>query len=64
MLIDLTLKLPPCPVCGGTLEVVYNRFRQVVAVCHDCHSGLTIPDHAWRIAHAKAVSGLKQEKIG
>ena len=65
MLTDPTVNLPPCPVCAGTMEVVYSRFKQVVAVCTDCHAGLTVPDNAWRIARMKAVEDeLKPKKTG
>jgi hypothetical protein len=35
--------LPPCPICAGQLDIVYDRHGQIVAVCSDCHSGVTIP---------------------
>ena len=43
----------PCPICSGTMEVVYERPTQQVCVCVDCHSGLTIPATAWKIQKAK-----------
>ena len=43
---DPSMKLPACPVCGGKLEVVYSRYRQIVAVCAECRSSLTIPASA------------------
>ena len=42
-----------CPVCEGTMEVVYSRHKQQVVVCLDCHSGLTVPADAWNIARVK-----------
>lgn len=48
--------LPTCPICDGMLEVVFHRHGQMVAVCVDCHSGLTIP------AAAREVGRLKREK--
>ena len=45
-------ELPPCPncpICGGIMELVYDRFNQQVCVCVDCHSGLTIPTAAWEV---------------
>ena len=42
-----------CPICAGRMETVYNRNRQKVCVCVDCHSGLTVPDTAWEIARVK-----------
>jgi hypothetical protein len=46
-------ELPDCPVCFGRLDLVYDRFRQKVYVCVDCHVGLTIPDSAWDIVQQK-----------
>jgi ribosomal protein L34E len=45
--------LPACPVCGGNLVIAYDRYHQRVAVCEDCHSGLTIPGAAWAVAQLK-----------
>lgn len=42
-----------CPVCGGKMEVVYNRTQSKVCVCVDCHTGLTVPAAAWRVVRAK-----------
>jgi hypothetical protein len=42
-----------CPICGGPLEIVYNRFNQQVLVCKDCHSGLTVPSSAWEVLRLK-----------
>ena len=44
---------PHCPICGGTLEVVYDRFNQRVSVCRDCQSGLTVPSSAWEVLRLK-----------
>jgi hypothetical protein len=44
---------PDCPICGGDLEVVYDRSNQRVFVCKDCHSGLTVPQSAWEVARLK-----------
>ena len=38
------------------MAVVFHRYGQMVAVCVDCHSGLTIP------AAAREVGRLKREK--
>ena len=46
-------ELPDCPVCSGRLDLVYDRFRQKVYVCVDCHVGVTIPDSAWDIVQKK-----------
>lgn len=48
-----------CPVCGGKMEVVYNRTQSKVCVCVDCHTGLSVPAAAWRVARAKR--GPKEE---
>jgi ssDNA-binding Zn-finger/Zn-ribbon topoisomerase 1 len=45
--------LSACPICDGTMEIVYNRNNQQVIVCVDCHSGLTVPNTAWDIARVK-----------
>jgi hypothetical protein len=43
----------PCPICAGTMELVYDRPSQKVCVCVDCHSGLTIPATAWQVQKSK-----------
>jgi hypothetical protein len=45
--------IPPCPICGGKLEVAYDRYHQKVVVCVDCHVGVTIPGSAWTVARLK-----------
>jgi ssDNA-binding Zn-finger/Zn-ribbon topoisomerase 1 len=45
--------LSACPICDGTMEIVYTRNNQQVIVCTDCHSGLTVPSSAWDVARAK-----------
>ena len=45
--------LPPCPVCREHLQVVYDRNHQVVAVCVECHTSVTIPDSAWEVRYLK-----------
>jgi hypothetical protein len=45
--------LEVCPVCGGQMEVVYNRTQAKVCVCVDCHSGVTVPASAWQVVRAK-----------
>jgi hypothetical protein len=50
---ELKPTCPDCPICGGTLEIVYNRFNQQVSVCKDCHSGLTVPSSAWEVLRLK-----------
>lgn len=46
-------ELPDCPVCFGRLDLVYDRFKQRVYVCVDCHAGVTIPDTAWEVVRKK-----------
>jgi uncharacterized protein YbbK (DUF523 family) len=46
-------QIPPCPICGDVMEVVYSRLGENVAVCVGCQSGLTIPRKAWEIARVK-----------
>jgi hypothetical protein len=50
---DPTVFNTDCPICGGALELVYDRFNQRVSVCRDCHSGLTVPSSAWEVARLK-----------
>jgi hypothetical protein len=50
---DLSPSRPDCPICGGALEIVYNRFNQQVFVCKDCHSGVTVPSSAWEVLRLK-----------
>jgi uncharacterized protein YbaR (Trm112 family) len=45
--------LPACPVCSGRLDLVYDRFKQKVYVCVDCHVGLTVPESAWDVLRQK-----------
>jgi uncharacterized protein YbbK (DUF523 family) len=43
-------------MCGGKMEVVYQRNNQQVTVCEDCYSGLTVPSTAWEIVRIKRES--------
>jgi len=43
---DLPNAVFSCPICRGLMEVVYQRFGQIVVVCAECHTGLTIPKTA------------------
>ena len=45
--------LDTCPVCGGKLEMVYERPHQKVCACADCHTSITVPVVAWDIARVK-----------
>lgn len=42
-----------CPVCGGKMELVYDRRHISASVCVDCHTGITIPTDAWEVARVK-----------
>jgi hypothetical protein len=42
-----------CPVCGGKLDVVYERHHMTASVCEDCHTGISIPTSAWTVAKDK-----------
>jgi hypothetical protein len=44
---------PTCPICQGTMELVYDRLNQRVCVCTDCHSGVTVPISAMEVLKLK-----------
>ena len=50
---DLCDAVPFCPICGGKMELVYNRPNTKVCVCIDCHTGITVPASAWTVAMRK-----------
>lgn len=50
---DLCKVIPKCPLCGGIMELVYDRPNTKVCVCVDCHTGIHVPARAWAIASAK-----------
>ena len=52
---DLCDVIPICPLCGGRMELVYDRPNTKVGVCVDCHTGVTVPAQAWAIAHARGM---------
>jgi hypothetical protein len=58
------VEIPPCPICGGKLEVVYDRYHQHVAVCADCMTGLTIPAKAWAVRAQKRMQKKDFGKTG
>ena len=58
---DLEPACPGCPICGGTLELVYNRFNQQVSVCKDCQSGITVPSSAWEVLRLKREKKWKSQ---
>ena len=39
--------IPSCPVCGGRMELVYDRPKTHVCVCVDCQSTMHVPGRAW-----------------
>lgn len=45
--------IPTCPLCGGKMELVYDRPATKVCVCVDCHTSITVPVRAWDIAFAR-----------
>ncbi len=50
---DLCDVVPTCPLCGGRMELVYDRPNTKVCVCVDCHTGITVPAHAWDVARSR-----------
>ncbi len=40
-------------MCEGRMEIVYDRQTTTVAVCIDCHSGITVPRAARDVARLK-----------
>lgn len=46
---DLCEVIPTCPLCGGKMELVYDRPKTKVCVCMECHTGITVPAEAWAI---------------
>jgi hypothetical protein len=45
-----------CPICEGTMEVVYQRHGQTVLVCVDCQTAITIS--------ASAADTIKRKREG
>jgi hypothetical protein len=45
--------IPPCPICDGRMEMVYDRRQQTVSVCIDCHTSLTVPGSSWEVKRVK-----------
>jgi hypothetical protein len=54
--------LETCPVCGGKLEMVYERPHQKVCACADCHTTITVPVVAWDIARVKKKTRVPLKK--
>jgi hypothetical protein len=49
-------KIPRCSICDGTMVLAYDRYRQKMCVCLDCHTSMTIPGSAWDVAARKRAS--------
>jgi ssDNA-binding Zn-finger/Zn-ribbon topoisomerase 1 len=45
--------VPTCPICGGRMELVYDRPELKACACVECESGLSVPTKAWGIARAR-----------
>jgi hypothetical protein len=43
--------MPVCPICGGKVEVVYDRRHLKVCVCVDCYTGIYVPISALELVH-------------
>ena len=53
---DLCEIIPACFVCGGKMELVYDRPTTKVCVCVECHTSITVPARAWDIARDRGRS--------
>jgi hypothetical protein len=53
---DTHYKIPACSICDGTMVLAYDRYRQKMCVCLDCHTSMTIPGSAWEVAARKRAS--------
>ena len=49
-------KIPRCAICEGNMVLAYDRYRQKMCVCVDCHTSMTIPGSAWEVAARKRAS--------
>lgn len=49
-----------CPVCGGRMDLVYDRPKAKVCVCVDCHTGVTVPAGAWEIARKRRAAATPE----
>jgi hypothetical protein len=38
----------PCPVCGGRMEMAYDREPLKICVCLNCLTSVSVPAEAWR----------------
>jgi hypothetical protein len=50
---DLCEVMPTCPLCGGTMELVYDQPTTQICVCVDCHTGIHVPTGAWAVIKEK-----------
>lgn len=55
--------IPSCGICGGRMELVYDRPHTKVCVCVDCHSSMTVPVAAWGVARIKRDADLKTLRV-
>jgi hypothetical protein len=42
-----------CPICGGLMELVYDRPETKVCACVECQTEITVPTRAWELASSK-----------
>jgi hypothetical protein len=42
-----------CPLCGGKMEMAYDRPTTKVSACAECHTSVTVPASAWDVAIAR-----------
>ena len=47
---ELCQAIPTCPLCGGKMEMVYDRPSTKVCGCVECHTAVTVPARAWDVA--------------
>jgi len=52
---ELCEVIPVCPLCGGKMELVYDRPTTKVCVCADCHLSITVPARSWEVAIARGM---------
>jgi uncharacterized protein YbaR (Trm112 family) len=53
--------IPSCPICDGPLAQVYAKLGQIVLVCPDCQSSLSVPGSAWHIRKLKKLNIWKEK---
>jgi hypothetical protein len=55
--------IPDCPVCSGVMRMISDRYQQIVAVCVDCHCGLSIPSAGWEVKWLKLAGKWSPPKV-